>query len=229
MDELKSWFGGLPQLIMFDLDGTLADSAADITTALNRALDDLALPPVADEVVRNGIGRGAARLMDVALQHVRPQLDNAMQRQVENEQLLSAFMHRYEDAVCEFSTVYPGVREFLDAAKAQSINMACITNKPLKPANALLDALELSEYFSVVLGGDSLTHKKPHPEPLQHTLRHFSVTPDKALMIGDSRNDVEAAKAAGVRVLTLPYGYNYGEAIEASEPDRVVATLADML
>ena len=210
MDELKSWFGGLPQLIMFDLDGTLADSAADIAIALNRALDDLALPPVADEVVRNGIGRGAARLMDVALQHVRPQLDNAMQRQIENEQLLSAFMHRYEDAVCEFST-------------------ACITNKPLKPANALLDALELSEYFSVVLGGDSLTHKKPHPEPLQHSLRHFSVTPDKALMIGDSRNDVEAAKAAGVRVLALPYGYNYGEAIEASEPDRVVATLADML
>ena len=210
MDELKSWFGGLPQLIMFDLDGTLADSAADIAIALNRALDDLALPPVADEVVRNGIGRGAARLMDVALQHVRPQLDNAMQRQIENEQLLSAFMHRYEDAVCEFS-------------------MACITNKPLKPANALLDALELSEYFSVVLGGDSLTHKKPHPEPLQHSLRHFSVTPDKALMIGDSRNDVEAAKAAGVRVLALPYGYNYGEAIEASEPDRVVATLADML
>ncbi|MEO6699069.1 MAG: phosphoglycolate phosphatase [Paraperlucidibaca sp.] len=229
MDELKRWFGGLPQLIMMDLDGTLVDSAADIAIALNRALDDLALPPVSAELVRHGIGRGAARLMDVALQHVRPQLDNTAQRHVESEQLLAAFMHRYEDSVCEVSTVYAGVREFLEAAKAQGIALACITNKPLKPANALLDELELSSYFSVVLGGDSLTHKKPHPEPLQHTLRHFSVSAEHALMVGDSRNDVEAAKAAGVRVLALPYGYNHGEAIEACEPDRVVATLADML
>lgn len=229
MNELKHWFGGLPQLIMLDLDGTLVDSAADIAISLNRALDDLALPPVSDELVRHGIGRGAARLMDVALQHVLPSSDSSAQWHVESEQLLAAFMRHYEDSVCEVSTVYAGVREFLDTAKAQGIALACITNKPLKPANTLLDALELSGYFSLVLGGDSLTHKKPHPEPLQHALRYFSVSAEHALMVGDSRNDVEAAKAAGVRVLALPYGYNHGEAITACAPDRVVATLAEML
>lgn len=229
MHELNRWFSGLPALIMLDLDGTLVDSAADIALSLNRALDDLALPPVSDELVRHGIGRGAARLMDVALQHVLPPGDSSAQRHVESEQLLAAFMRRYEDSVCEVSTVYPGVREFLDAASEQGIALACITNKPLKPANNLLDALDLSRYFSLVLGGDSLTHKKPHPEPLQHTLRHFSVSAERALMIGDSRNDVDAAKAAGVRVLALPYGYNHGETITACAPDRVVATLAEML
>lgn len=229
LQPLQDWFGGLPRLILMDLDGTLVDSAADIALSLNRALDDLALPPVSADQVRLWIGRGAARLLAVALEHVLPRHAIDPQRHVLEAQLMTAFMARYEASVCEVSTVYPGVRAFVAAAQAQGITLACVTNKPYRPAIALLEALDLLVPFALVIGGDSLPHKKPHPAPLQHCLQHFAVPAGQALMVGDSRNDIDAAKAAGIRSLAVPYGYNHGEAIDACAPDRLVASLADLL
>lgn len=226
---LREWLGELPRAILMDLDGTLIDSAADIALSLNRALDDLGLPRVSELQVRDWVGRGAGRLVEVVLQHVVPHhADNPYRHEVE-ARLLERFMARYQDSVCEASTVYPGVRDFIDAAQAAGIRLACVTNKPYKPAVALLRALDLLDDFELLIGGDTLAHKKPHPEPLLHCLRHFEVTASQALMVGDSRNDVDAARAAGIKVVAVPYGYNHGEPIEACAPDRLVASLAELI
>jgi len=229
LKPLADWFGELPKVILLDLDGTLVDSAADIALSLNRALADLGMAAVSEAHVRDWVGRGAARLIEVALQHVRPHHGQDPQKHAVEAQLLAAFMARYQDAVCEASTVYPGVTEFLAATRAAGIRLACVTNKPYRPAVALLEALNLLDAFELVLGGDSLAHKKPHPEPLLHCLRHFQVHSSQALMVGDSRNDVDAAKAAGIKSLALPYGYNHGEPIADCAPDRLVASLAELI
>jgi phosphoglycolate phosphatase len=219
---LFSPLGFMPKLVMFDLDGTLVDSVADIALSLNRALGDLGLPAVSELQVRTWVGRGASRLIYCVLEqgHRSPAL---------HDELLARFMARYQESVCEVSTVYPGARELLLACKAAGLHLACVTNKPYAPAKALLEALDLIEPFDLLLGGDSLPHKKPHPGPLQHCLQHFGVTAAQSLMVGDSRNDVEAARAAGVRVVAVPWGYNHGEPIEAAQPDWLVDSLQELL
>lgn len=219
---LFSPLGFMPKLVMFDLDGTLVDSVADIALSLNRALGDLGLPAVSEPQVRTWVGRGASRLIYCVLEHEHrsPAL---------HDELLARFMARYQESVCEVSTVYPGARELLLACKAAGLHLACVTNKPYAPARALLEALDLIEPFDLLLGGDSLPHKKPHPGPLQHCLQHFGVTAAQSLMVGDSRNDVEAARAAGVRVVAVPWGYNHGEPIEAARPDWLVDSLQELL
>lgn len=219
---LFSTLGVSPKLVMFDLDGTLVDSVADIALSLNRALADVGLPAVTEVQVRTWVGRGASRLIYCVLEHEHrePAL---------HDELLARFMARYQESVCEVSTVYPGGRELLQACKAAGLYLACVTNKPYAPAKALLEALDLIQPFDLLLGGDSLAHKKPHPGPLQHCLKHFGVTATQALMVGDSRNDVEAARAAGVKVVALPWGYNHGEPIEAARPDWLVDSLEELL
>lgn len=211
-----------PKLVMFDLDGTLVDSVADIALSLNRALGDMAQPEVSEAQVRRWIGRGASRLMYCVLEHLR-------QPPEQHDTLMARFMARYEASVCEVSEPYEGARDLLLACKAQGIHLACVTNKPYVPAKALLDALDMLAPFDLLLGGDSLSHKKPHPEPLQHCLQHFGVKAEEALMVGDSRNDVEAARAAGVKVLAVPYGYNHGEPVAETKPDWLVESLARLL
>lgn len=217
-----SLIGFTPKLVLCDLDGTLVDSAADIHHCLNLALKDLGLVPVTATQVRNWVGRGASRLVYCVLEAGRYPADR-------HDELLASFMHHYQQAVCQFSRFYDGVPEFLAACRAAGIPLACVTNKPYAPAKGLLEALDCLEDFALLLGGDSLPHKKPHPEPLLHCLRHFGVRPEEALMVGDSRNDVEAARAARVPCVALPYGYNHGEPIEACEPRWIVPDLRVLL
>jgi phosphoglycolate phosphatase len=207
---------------MLDLDGTLVDSVADIALSLNRALTDLGLPDVTLVQVQTWVGRGASRLVYCVLEH---QLRPASM----HDALLARFMARYQESVCEVSTVYAGVPELLAACRRDGIYLACVTNKPYAPAKALLEALNLLESFDLLLGGDSLVHKKPHPEPLLHCLRHFGIPAAQALMVGDSRNDIEAARAAQVPVLAVPYGYNHGEPVTAAGPDWLVESLLELL
>ena len=224
--SLFSAIGFQPRLVMFDLDGTLVDSAGDIAVALNRALADLGLAQVSETQVRLWVGRGAPRLVHCALEHLGQAAEDGEHL---HAHLLERFMARYRENVSSRSALYPGVAELLAACCQAGVRLACVTNKPFEPARTLLDDLGILAPFDLVLGGDSLPHKKPHPGALLHCLRHFEVRAGEALMVGDSRNDVEAAQAAGVRVVALPWGYNHGEPIEASRPDWLLESLVELL
>ena len=210
------------QAVFFDLDGTLVDSAADIMRAVNFALYDIGVDPVTNAQVRLWVGRGASRL----IQCVRECRGIAQERY---DELLTSFLRHYQDEVCVDSTIYSGVREFLDWCHKNKLHVACITNKPYASTLKLLKALNLLGDFSLILGGDSLEHRKPHPAPILHALSHFGVQASQAVMIGDSRNDIEAAHAASVPCIAVRYGYNHGEPIAYCEPDLVLDSLVELL
>ncbi len=221
MSALEDWFGGRPRLIMFDLDGTLVDSVADVAAAIDRMRVQLDLPPPGVERVRQWVGRGAEALLDRVM---ADQAHDPILRQRAGELFAAA----YAEAVHVHSRLFPGVEAALSELSGWC-PLACITNKPLRFTTPLLQALDVHKYFTLVLGGDSLAEKKPHPLPLQHALQRFAVTPAAALMIGDSRNDVEAARAAGVRCIALRGGYNHGQAIEDCQPDWIIDGFAELL
>ncbi|XID74789.1 phosphoglycolate phosphatase [Alkanindiges sp. WGS2144] len=210
--------------VFFDLDGTLVDSAIDIYYAINAALADLGRLAVTEAQVRCWVGRGAPQLAYCVLKHQDVEVDPN-----EQHRLLEAFLSHYQKHVCVDSKLYPGVQEFIATCQQRDLYLACITNKPYQPACDLLHALNLLSPFQLVLGGDSLTHKKPHPMSLLHALHYFELEPHQALMIGDSRNDVEAAHAAGMRCFALTYGYNHGEPIANSNPDLILDSLLQLL
>lgn len=217
-----SKIGFTPKLIICDLDGTLVDSAGDIQHALNAALMEMGLATVTEFEVRGWVGRGASRLVYCVLEagHHRKDLHDA---------LLATFMRHYQAAVCDTSQLYDGVAEFIAACQQAHIPLACVTNKPYAPAKDLLAALNILQPFQLLIGGDTLPHKKPHPEPLLHCLRYFGVAAKDTLVLGDSRNDVEAALAAHIPCVAVSYGYNHGEPIEACKPEWIVDSLAELL
>lgn len=190
--------------IAFDLDGTLVDSLTDIALAANAARAQLGLIPLDDARVRGFIGDGAAMLM------ARTVLDDD-HAQVDDSPLQTAgrahFNAHYQRVVAEHTRPYPGAVEGLQALAARGLPLACVTNKPIAFTIPLLAALDLTGYFRQVLGGDSLPAKKPDPLPLAYVAQAFAVAPAQLLMVGDSQNDVLAARAHGSPVLAVSYGY----------------------
>ncbi|MCH7308794.1 phosphoglycolate phosphatase [Acinetobacter sp. NIPH 1852] len=211
-------------LILFDLDGTLVDSAADLYRAMNLSLEKLSLPLVTEVQVREWVGKGAARLCETVLEHLFGQVDAQQQKQ-----LLDTFMQVYAQELCVNTTVYDGVLAFLKHCQAHDISMVCVTNKPAHLAKGILDILELSRYFKMVVGGDSLSERKPHPLPLLHCMQSQNVYASQSLMIGDSSNDVEAARRAGIDCIVVSYGYNHGESIYDCQPQQVVDSLVELI
>ncbi|MBB1269388.1 phosphoglycolate phosphatase [Shewanella sp. SR44-3] len=203
--------------IAFDLDGTLIDSVPDLAAAANATLIELGLAVVTQEQVRAWVGNGAQVLMQRAL-------NCALGRDVSEDELREAmvpFLHQYELHLEKHSRLYPNVIATLSALTQAGFKLAVVTNKPHKFTVPLLKAFGLTEFFSLVLGGDSLAKMKPDPLPLAHVLATWQIHPDELLMIGDSKNDILAAKAAKVASIGLTYGYNYGEHISLSEPNAV--------
>lgn len=211
--------------IAFDLDGTLVDSVPDLAAATNDTLKELKLPQCSEDLVRTWVGNGARVLIARALTH-------ALGRDVTGSMLDDAmpmFMQHYERHLERHSRLYDGVKETLNELSALGFRMAIVTNKPHKFTLPLLKAFGIANHFELILGGDSLARMKPDPLPLTHIMDSWALGPNELLMVGDSRNDILAAKAAGIASFGLTYGYNYGEDIGLSGPDAVCNTFAEIL
>ncbi|MBP0599943.1 phosphoglycolate phosphatase [Herbaspirillum sp. LeCh32-8] len=208
---------------IIDLDGTMLDTAADFHVAVNRMRADLGLDPLAQETIVNFVGKGTENLIRRVLA-VDYAEDEAAQY---FQQALDAYTEHYLAINGDYSSLYPGVIEGLQAMKDQGLRLACVTNKPIAFTLPLLDKKGLRGFFEVVYGGDSLPKKKPDPMPLLQVCQDFGLAPAQVVAIGDSSNDAQAARAAGCRVLNVPYGYNHGESIHDVDSDGIVQTLLE--
>lgn len=211
--------GGLPRLVIFDLDGTLVDSVPDLALAIDLMLEALDLPLAGQERVRCWVGNGAQMLVQRALKEISPNEAIVFDRAFE------LFLHHYRDNLSCKSALYLGVNRALERCTELDIPMAIVTNKPIAFTHPLLSHLQIDGFFRDVLGGDSLSKKKPDPMPLLVLMDKYGLAPTEVLMVGDSVNDVRAARNAGCPVIAVPYGYNHGEDIKLSEPDDVVERL----
>ncbi len=207
--------------VIVDLDGTMVHTAPDFQVAINRMRDELGLAPLSVETVVSFVGKGSENLMRRVLT-VDFDADKAEQLY---EQALESYKRHYEAINGLHSSVYDGVSEGLAAMKTSGLRLACVTNKPVAFARVLLDKTGLAGYFEVIYGGDSLPAKKPDPLPMLTVCRDFGLEPSQVVAIGDSSNDAEAARAAGCRSLTVPYGYNHGKPVHSIATDGIVATL----
>jgi phosphoglycolate phosphatase len=213
-----------PELVMFDLDGTLVDTAPDLAWSIDFTLEQLNLPARGEDKVRAWIGSGIEGVMKRALtNNFNGQPDATLL-----EQALSIFMQSYYDNIHVRGSIYPGVLEVLNYLQTNDFKIACVTNKGSRFTNKLLTELELIETFGLIVSGDTLPVKKPEPEPLLHTTAHFQVSTDAALMVGDSITDINAARAAGIQVLGVSYGYNKGQDIRLMDVDAVVDNIVDL-
>lgn len=212
------------KMVMVDLDGTLIDTAPDLAACANRMLEELGRTPHAPKRVATWIGNGVPRLVKRAL---TDSMDGEPPEEL-FERGLASFNAHYAAHVSDLSQPFPGVVEGLEHLANRGYSLACITNKAERFTLPLLRNLKLDGFFQLVLSGDSLPRQKPDPLPLQHACEHFGITPDHGLLVGDSINDVQAARAAGMPVVCVPYGYNHGHDIRDAQPDAVIAMLADL-
>ncbi|HYR05563.1 MAG TPA: phosphoglycolate phosphatase [Gallionella sp.] len=206
--------------IVIDLDGTMLDSAPQLAEAANRMLREMDYPPVSQKVLASYIGNGISWLVKRALtgeMYATP--DAAL-----FEHAMPIFERHYAQLLLG-SKPYGGVIEGLEAMRAAGFPMGCITNKAARFTGPLLEGGGLAKYFGIVVSGDTLPEKKPHPLPLLHVAEFFGVPVEQLLMIGDSLNDTLAARAAGCPVFCVPYGYNHGEPAETLDTDAVIADL----
>ena len=190
-------------LVVFDLDGTLVDSASDIAESVNRTLEEWSLPRVEEPLIRGWIGEGARTLLQHALLH-------AGGGTLDVDAVFPSLETHYGDCLLRSPQVYPGVHEVLDALRAAGVDLAVCTNKPERFVRPLLDALDLGGYFECIVGGDTLPERKPSAMPLLHLVDRFGLSPVQCLMVGDSETDLLTAQAAGVPMALVTYGYLRG-------------------
>ncbi|MCG9684597.1 phosphoglycolate phosphatase [Vibrio sp. Isolate23] len=214
------------KLIAFDLDGTLLDSVPDLAVAADQAVQALGYPAVTEEQVRDYVGNGADVLIGRSLSRsltVSPDLDPELHAKAR-----ILFDDYYEQSGHKLSHLYPVVKETLAELHEAGFTMALVTNKPSKFVPDVLTKHGIDKYFVDVIGGDTFPEKKPNPMALNWLLEKHGCQPQEMLMVGDSSNDIKAAKNAGCHSFGLTYGYNHGEPISASQPDYVADTIADL-
>ncbi len=211
------------RLLVFDLDGTLIDPRQDLCNSVNATLQHFHLRPLPDEVIASFIGDGAAMLIRRALA-VPGELpaDGPAPAEAFFDQAFAFFLAYYRAHKLDYTTVYPGVLESLEALKTlpggTPRKMAVLTNKPVGPARAICDGLGLSPYFFSIYGGDSFPTKKPEPLGLQTLMAESGVTPEETVMIGDSNVDITTARNAGAWAMGCTFGLA-PESLEEISPD----------
>lgn len=208
--------------VVIDLDGTLLHTAPDLAEAANRMLAEMQLPAIDEVLLQTFIGNGVAKLIKrVLMRDMDAEPD---------EQLFARarpiYEKHYAEVVSLNSRPYSGVVEGLNMLKQAGFRLACITNKAEKFTLPLLKDTGLYDYFELILSGDTLPKKKPDPLPLLYACEKFGVTPDQMLLVGDSLNDTQAARAAGCHVFCVPYGYNRGRNVTELDLDAVIDSLA---
>jgi phosphoglycolate phosphatase len=232
---MKRWLNGLGaasgdglKAAIVDLDGTMVDTLGDFVAALNGMLADLGLPPVQRPTVERLVGKGSEHLINsvLALVNIEKSAPEFVVREI-YDQAWVRYQHHYERINGQHADVFPGVVEGLQALQAAGLQLACLTNKPTAFAVQLLQAKGLAGFFSHTFGGDAFEFKKPHPLPLLKTCEALGTLPARTLMVGDSSNDAQAARAAGCPVLLVTYGYNHGEPIRAVDADGFTDSLAE--
>ncbi|WP_300441568.1 phosphoglycolate phosphatase [Zoogloea sp.] len=209
--------------VLFDLDGTLLDSIPDLSEACHRMMVELGRPPHAIDVIRTFVGKGMLNLVRRCL------VESGSAGEAEVEAAVDAFRRHYAEVNGASTLIYDGVLPALEALREQGIPMACVTNKPAAFTGPLLERMGLAGFFSATVSGDTLAEKKPHPAPLLHACRLLGADAGDALMIGDSANDADAARAAGMPVLLVTYGYSEGVAVDSIECDGLISSLLDAL
>ncbi len=216
-----------------DLDGTMVDTIGDFAEAIARMLADLQLPALDAALIEHMVGKGTEHLLRSVLAHVLAQAGHpqaALPAAV--ARLLPTALARYEQHYLaingQHSALYAGVLEGLQALRAGGLRLACVTNKPLAFTRPLLAAKGLQGLFEQVFGGDSFATKKPDPLPLLKTCEALGTTPARTLMLGDSSNDAQAARAAGCPVVLVTYGYNHGQSVEAVGADALIDSIAQL-
>lgn len=210
--------------VLIDLDGTLIDSAPEISRAANQMLLAMKLPTLPGETVKSFIGEGALTLIKRCLHTATEQVPaNSLL-----DQAREIFFNTYSKIAPE-SKPYPQVISGLNQLKAMGLPIACVTNKPSLFTEPILKANGLSSFFDVVMSGDSLNKKKPDPDQILYICKQLELDPWEVVLIGDSNTDILAAKNAGCYVFTVPYGYNQGLAIDASQVDACINDLTEAI
>jgi phosphoglycolate phosphatase len=209
--------------VVIDLDGTLLNTAPDLAHAAELMMADLGMPCPSLETISTYIGNGVSRL-------VKRVLTGEMDAEPDADlfaRALQLYQKHYGAHVSLHSRPFDGVVDGLEAFKAMGVHIACITNKAEQFTVPLLKDTGLFDYFELILSGDSLPKRKPDPLPLRHACEVFGVTPAELLLIGDSLNDTQAARAAGCPVFCVPYGYNRGRPVAELDLDAVVPSLVE--
>lgn len=206
------------QAAIVDLDGTMVDTVGDFDVALNAMLAEHRLPAVGRPFILRTVGKGSEHLIRSTLAEVGA--DPALYASA-----WAAYQRHYQAINGQHAEVYPGVLAGLQRLAAAGLQLACLTNKPGAFARALLQAKGLDGFFRHIAGGDAYARKKPDPLPLLETCRALGTAPAATLMLGDSSNDAQAARAAGCPVVLVSYGYNHGRPVAEARPDAVIHRL----
>jgi phosphoglycolate phosphatase len=216
-------------LVMFDLDGTLVETAPEISDAVNDTLKRFDLSAVDESLVKDWIGHGTKELLAQAVAHASSQALSYVKKSDAFLLMLAEFDTHYQRRCGTRSRLYPQVRETLNMLREQGVKLAVVTNKEGAYTATVLNAHELIPLLDYVVSGDTFSTKKPDPVGIHSCLKKFGIAADRALFVGDSSIDVATARNAGVKVWALPYGYNMGQSIEVSSPDRVIADCSALI
>lgn len=205
-----------PALVVFDLDGTLLDTHADLIDSLNHTIASIGLAPVSYDDLTHLVGHGAKVMIERACKlHGHPLTED------ESGPLLQRFIAHYSSTMPGHTKPYPGLIAAMDNLKANGFTLAVCTNKLESLARTLIDALGLTHYFAAITGGDTFPVRKPDARHLLGTIEKAGGTPERSIMVGDSFNDIAVAKNAAVASIGVPFGYS-DVPIESLEPTRII-------
>jgi len=214
------------KLLIFDLDGTLINSALDLAIAVNYMLEQVGKKTFSEDIIHEWVGNGALTLVKRALLGKR-ELDDTLNNNYV-EKALKIFLDYYETNLCNATVPYPKVTQTLHTLKEKGYTLAIVTNKPFSFVAPILETLKMDTFFSLILGGDSLKEKKPHPMPLLYVCENLGFNVNDTVMIGDSKNDILAANTCDMESVGVTYGYNYGEDIAVHSPTIIIDNFSDL-